>query len=328
MEWIFLTDYSANMTQLGAWNFHILQMSDMDFYESYIKKTRYPVNLWSSSFAYMWAISQSSQRKLLWRIVDGLLVTFVHSYKGTLYLHCLPFGGADPEQLVKVVYKCMLYCLNWNQGDKNKSVLKMVNDDQLDYLKKSPLFDKNFTTRTWQGIERHFSVPKMVSLQGKDFGNIRNRVHKFYREHPQAKVELYQDSDFDKLMDLNRHWKNTSGTKYSSIMDGVYYRELVGHGRELGQRTLVIRENSHIIGMVSGSVLPTGQSWGSVVKFEDDIPGLSETLLVEFAREIQRLSPKTELMNVGSDLGSGGLRQYKLKFRPVLNLKRYQVYLR
>lgn len=314
--------------QFGRWKFHVIQIEDMDMYTSYIRKTRYPANLWSSNFAYMWAISRSDNRKLLWKIVDGLLVTFVHTNKDFLYLYCLPFGDADSEQVIAVTQKCMRYCLEWNNQEANRPLVRMINADQLDFLAKSPHFNEYFTKKTWQGIERHFDINKLVLLTGKDFSRVRNRLHKFYREHPDAKISQYQDTDYKELIELDKHWKNTSGLKYANIFDGVYYKELVKHSAELDQLTLVIRIDKKIIGMISGGILPTGQSWASVIKFEDNIPGLSETLFVEFAKKIHTVNPKVELMNVGSDLGSEGLRAYKLKFMPVLNLKRYQIYLK
>jgi len=323
-----LFDDSLDMIELGLWKFHVIQIKDMGMYESYIKQTRYPANLWSSNFAYMWAASQSSKLKLLWQIIDGLLVTFAHSSKNSLYLFCLPFGNADTEQLIEVTLKCTRFCNDWNGQERKISVVKMINDDQLAFLKESPRFNEYFTTQTWQGIERHFDISKLVSLEGHEFSNVRRRVHKFYRYNPDAEISRYQDADFDELMELDNRWRNTSGSKYAKILDKVYYKELVKHSGELNQRTIVMKINGRIIGMVSGGVLPTGQSWGSVVKFEENISGLSETLIVEFANEIHRTNPETTLMNVGSDLGPGGLRKYKLKFRPVLNFKRYQIYLK
>lgn len=297
-------------------------------YERYIRQTVYPANLWSSNFAYMWAVSQSKQRTLLWKIIGGLLVTFVLSYKNTLYLFCLPFGKADPEQLVDVMLTSLQYCFDWNGQDKEKSVVKTINETQLDFLKQSERFDRYFSKTTWVGIERHFDIQKVSELKGKDFENVRNRVNKFYKDNPDAEVCPYQQSDYDRLLELDARWRSTSGQKYANVFDGVYYRELVEYGEQLGQTTIIIKNDGRIIGMISGGVLPTGQAWGSVVKFEENYPGLSETLIVEYARAIHKLNPDTGLMNVGSDLGPGGLREYKLKFRPVLNLKRYQITLR
>jgi hypothetical protein len=204
----------------------------------------------------------------------------------------------------------------------------MINESQLAFLKKSPEFDKYFRLVTLLGIERHYDIKKLVSLKGKDFNNLRNRINKFHKENPDAVISEYDTNDYDKLIELGKHWSSMSGQKYKFIFDKVYFTEIIKNCNELKQIILNIKIDDKIIGMISGSELPTGQAWGSITKFEDGIPGLSETLIVEIAKEINRRNPSAEFLNVGSDLGPGGLRNYKLKFRPVLNYKRYQVYLR
>jgi len=323
-----LVEPSSNTLQLGSWSFNEIKLEDMKLYSDFIKKSDCPINLWSCSFAYIWAMAQSKLRTVVWKIVDGMLVTFVYSYKESLYLFCLPFGSGSPEKVIQVLYKCLNYCYEWNKQDTSKTLVKMINDNQLEFLRKSPTFDESFRLVTFVGIERHFDIQKLVKLEGGEFSNLRNRMHKFHKNNPDAVIGIYDKNDYDELIKLGDHWKNSSGQKYAKIFDTVYYQQIVKNCFELDQIILTVKKGDKVVGMISGSELPTGQAWGSVVKFENDIPGLSETLMVEFAKELYRRNPKTMLLNVGSDLGPGGLRNYKLKFRPVLNFKRYQVYLR
>jgi hypothetical protein len=328
LELFALSDSSSKAVKLGSWDFNILRIEDMEMYASYIRQTQYPANLWSANFAYMWALSQSKERTLLWKIIDGLLVTFVISHKNSLYLFCLPFGNADPERLIDVSLASVRYCFDWNKQDKEKTVIKMVNEVQLDFLKKSARFGQYFTRKTWVGIERHFDINKISALKGKEFENVRNRVNKFRRENPDSEVCLYQDSDYGELLELENRWKSTSWKKYKNVFDGAYYKELIRHGKELEQMTIVIKKGGRIIGMISGCILPSNQAWGSIVKFEENFAGISETLVVEIAKLIHKTNPGIQYMNVGSDLGHEGLRDFKMKFRPVLNYKRYQIYLK
>lgn len=315
-------------TQTLDQSFHEMKLENIDLFTQYIVQTDYTANLWSSNFAYLWAISQSSLRKIYWKIIDGMLVVFVHTFKNTLYVYCPPFGKGSPDKVNEVLYKSLQYCLKWNNGDKSKSIVKMLNTCQLDYLKQSKLFSEYFSTVTWNGIERHYDVQRLAKLSGKEFSNIRNRVNKFKRDYPQAVIRYCRSDDIDKLLLLDEKWSSTSGKKYTQIFDKVYYRELVSHYKELGQLTIVIELDHEIIGMTSGSILPTGQAWGSVTKFIDGMPGLSETLIIEYVKAIHEADPDIKYLNVGSDLGAGGLREYKLKFHPVLNYKRYQIYLK
>lgn len=326
MEAVFFS--SSGAAPIAGGSLHEIRLEDMELYSGYIRRTKYPANLWSSSFAYLWAVSQSSRRKILWRIEDGMFVVFGQAADHTLYLPCLPAGAGDPEKLTAAVRRSLDFCSRTNGPEQKAPVLKIINEAQLAWLRRCPDFDRYFRVVVWQGIERHFDVPGLSALKGKQFEDLRNRTNKFRREHPEAKLTRLQDGDIDGLLELGRRWEDTSGRKYSRVFDGVYYREIIRNSDALGQITLVMRENGRIIGMVSGGVLPNGESWGSLVKFDAGVPGLSETLLVEFAREIHRVDSGVGLMNVGSDLGPGGLREYKLKFRPVLNYKRYQVSLR
>jgi hypothetical protein len=323
-----LFDQSSNNIKLGKWNFNAINLADSDLYAEYIKATEYPANLWSSNFAYLWAASHSSLRKVLWKIVDNLLVTFGYSFKNSLYLFCLPFGKANPEKLTQVVRKCLKYCYEWNNQENKRTLVRMINQNQLDFLRNYSTFNRLYHLVTLRGIERHLDIKQLVALSGKNFSTLRNKLNKFHRENPQAIIRNYQKSDVAALFKLQKDWTSIAGQKYANIFDKLYYREMVNHNDHLKQIILVVQNGAQIIGMVSGGELPTGQAWGSLLKYQDRIPGLSELLSVEFARELYRINPNIALLNVGSDLGPGGLRDYKLKFRPVLNLKRYQMYLK
>lgn len=313
--------------QLGSWDFNIIKLEDMNMYNQYIKETEYPASLWSSTFPYLWASSQSSSKKVLWRIVDDMLVTFINSNRNSLYLACLPYGKGDANKVVDVLYKCMEYCYNWNNQDSDRTILKMINEVQLEFLKKCPKFNKRFKAVNLVGIERHYSVKNLASLAGKDFLRLRHDRNKFFRENPDIVVHKYNDKDYKEILELSKQWSISAEKRYSNIFDKVYFKMLIKYGKELGQNTLVLRKGNKIVGVIAGCILPTGQAWGSVTKYEPGIRGLSETVIIEFIKEINRINPNVEYINVGSDLGPGGLRDYKLKFRPVLNYKRYRVYL-
>jgi hypothetical protein len=323
-----LTDKPLNSFNLGKSDFHEISLNDIEIYSEYIKATEYPANLWSSNFAYLWASSQSSLRRVLWKIVDAMLVTFGLSYKNTLYLFCLPFGEGGPEKVAGVIHKCLKYCYEWNHSENGRTLVRMINHNQLEFLQSSPGFNELFRLVTLEGIERHLEIGKLVSLPGKDFSTVRNKVNKFHRENPGVFLRCYRKNDCAQVMELGKRWEKVAGRKYPNIFDKVYYREMVKYSDQLRQIVLVAVNDDRILGLVAGGELPTGQAWGSLLKYEGGITGLSELLSVEFARELHRINPELGLMNVGSDLKAGGLREYKLKFRPVLNLKRYQVFLK
>lgn len=313
---------------LGSWNFHVIDLPDIELYTEYIKNTEYPANLWSSNFALLWAVSQSPSRKVLWKIVDGMLVTFGYLKSGFLYLICLPFGKGSSEKVLRVVRECLIFCYEWNIDKNPGAIVKVVNSLQLDFLRKSNDFDKYFKVIGLVGLEKHFSISKLITLPGKDFETIRRKINKFRRLCPEAIVRQYEDSDYEEVMKLGEAWSETFGQKYSYIFDKVYFTNMTKYHKLLNHLILVVEFKGKLIGMVSGGELPTGESWWCISKFADEYEGISEFLIVELAKEINKRNPKVELMNAAEDLGPGGLRFYKERFRPVLDLRRFLIELK
>ncbi len=79
--------------------------------------------------------------------------------------------------------------------------------------------------------------------------------------------------------------------------------------------------------MISGGVLPNGQSWCCLRKALLGFDGLSEFLIIELVRTIHSINPAVETMNDGGDL-TKGLKFFKEKFRHVLSLRRYRMLLK
>jgi hypothetical protein len=314
---------------VGNWILHRIRLRDKEMYSYFIKQSQYPVNLWSSNFDFIWADAQSVQKQVYWKIVDGMLVTFAFQKRYGLYLLCLPFGSGDPDQVLHVVYRCLQFCNRWNRS-KNypPATVKTVNSQQLEFLEKSEYFRKFFEYVKLKGIERHFSVKNLVELKGNSFQRIRNAINRFNRNYPQTIFRRYTPKDYKPLLLVSQNWKKTAGSKYSVIFDDVYFHEILKHQAELDHLIIVAEMDGKIVGMASGGILPTGQSWGCLIKKLADINDLNEKLIVEFAKEIHRIDPNVELMNVGSDLGAEGLIAFKEKFRPVLNLERYRIALK
>lgn len=316
-----------NQIQLGSWEFNEISLEDIGLYQEFIHNSEYPATLWSSNFAYLWSISQSSFKTILWRIVDGMLVTFAHTKNNCLYLMCLPYGKGTPEKIVNVIYQCMKYCAKWNAPTSCETKLRMINDPQRLFLEQEPSFNQLFELSRPCGYERHYGVQNLLNLQGSKFQRVRGRVNKFKKDYPQAKVRNYLLSDYQDLMDLNDEWEKTAGQKYKLILDTVYYQEILKHHDQLEQIVLLVEIDGKIVGMTSGGVLPTGQSWACLRKALLGFDGLSEFLAIELVRAIHNINPEVETMNDGGDL-TKALKAFKEKFRPVLNLSRYRLRLK
>jgi hypothetical protein len=311
--------------RLRNWSFHQIKLADKTFYAKYIRKTAWPVNLWSANFPFIWAYSRSPQRKVLWKIIDGLLVTFVLTQNKRLFLLCLPFGSGDVDRLVGVLAKALAFCTDWS-GHKAK--IRAINSSQLEFLQTSTRFKKLCKIKKTKGIERHNSLPLLVALAGKNFSSIRRTVNKFYRDYPDLRFRNYRPTDYHKVLAFNNHWENTAGKKYSALIDKVYLQEIISHYQQLDMRVLVAELAGEIVGVNIGGILPTGESWGCICKTNLTIEGLHEAIILKFVAELYAVDNSIQYMNIGSDLGIKGLRQFKEKFRPVLNLARYQVFLK
>ncbi|WP_139904922.1 phosphatidylglycerol lysyltransferase domain-containing protein [Clostridium thermarum] len=316
------TKLSGEIT-LGTWNFKVIDLKDKDIYTEYIKKTQYAANLWTSNFALLWAISQSPIRKVLWKIVDNMLVTFGYLKSGFLYLICLPFGEGDADKVVDIVHQSLKYCADWNKEKSSLGIVKVINRLQLEFLQSSKNFENYFQAIGLVGKEKHFSISKLITLSGKEFETIRRKINKFRRLCPDTLVREYNENDYEQVMALDEIWRNTAGVKYAYIFDEIYFKNLTKYYKELDHLILVVESKGTLIGMVSGGELPTGQSWWCISKFVNYYDGISEFLVVELAKEINRRNSEVELMNAAEDLGPGGLRFFKERFRPVLDLERY-----
>lgn len=326
-----MNQFNKNPKQrfIGEWLFNEIDLNDKLIFDKFIKECEYPATVWSSNFAYLWASSQSRNRKTVWKIIDGMLVPFFYNvHHQYLSLVCLPLGKGDAEHVVKVLYKCMVYCFQLNKltGNQIYCRIRTINEAQLQFVQSSKEFNQLFDPKKLLGIERHYSIQKLINLAGKEFAYVRRKVNKFHRKYPRAIIRKYnRDTDYQKVMEFNNLWAKQQN---ESIFDGTYFKEILKYPDELDHIVLVVEIDNQIVGMTSGGCLTTGQSWTCFRKGDHKVEGLSELLLCELVKESYKVNSSIEYMNDGSDLGSQGLIFFKERFRPELNLNRYRVYLK
>jgi uncharacterized protein len=313
--------------QIGTWIFEETSFENRDMIEMYEKNSRYPVTLWSSNFAYLWA-SQSNNRKTLWKVIDGLLVLFIYN-KSKKFLHpiLLPLGDGDPDQIIEVLYKCLKFCSEFNGVNTGYNRVKSLNEEQLNFIERSKHLNKYFRIKQLLGIEYHYDIQKTLSLEGKEFEYVRRKLNKFHRNYPNAMIRKYVQNDYDELLQLNKDWK-ANEKKGTDVFDRIYYENILKHADQLDHIVLVVEIDGKIVGMTSGGVMPNGQGWICFRKGRHEIEGLSELLLVKLTQEINLLHPQAILINDGSDLGEKGLIFFKERFRPVKCLHRYRIFLK
>lgn len=309
----------------GTWDFKELRLADKELFADYIGRSEYPANRFSSHFAFLYANSRKPNIKILWKIVDDMLVTFAYTQKGQLYLACLPFGAGDAEKVVDVLIKSLQYCYARNNYNIAATKIDTVNRSQLDFLRASARFDRYFQPKMLEGREVFFGIQNLLTLSGKDLYKIRKKIRQFNREYPQAVIRAFQLSDYEQLLALKTHWNQTSGKKYFSVGDDIPYRTILKNFHDLDHIVMVAEIDGKIAGMASGGPLPQKLSWVYFHKTMLEYKGLAEVMYVEMAKEVNRMNPAIEVMNVGNDSGIG-LSVFKQKFQPVQSLERFAVY--
>ncbi|MGD8911042.1 MAG: phosphatidylglycerol lysyltransferase domain-containing protein [Chromatiales bacterium] len=313
------------------WGFREIKLRDKANYDQCIAATIFPIDIWSSNFAYLWAHTRIPNKLTIMRSeVGGMLVTWILTKRGRLYLPCLPAGAGSLAEVVEVVTRCVNYCSDWNNrsGFGHKPLVAKLSSNQLAYFQQSDEFSLTFEPKLLSGIERHLSISHLTTLTGKQFSTIRYKLNKFHRDYPDAHLRLYQPSDFEGVMRLEQQWKQSAGSKHRHILDSFYFNATVKHYQALGLENLVVELGGRVIGVTIGGVLPTGEAWGYIIKYDNSYDGLSEYLIVAMARRIREIESNAELINIGSDFGNQRLAMAKEKFRPVRAYQRYALYLR
>ncbi|WP_274363188.1 phosphatidylglycerol lysyltransferase domain-containing protein [Paenibacillus thermotolerans] len=317
---------------IGGWTFQRLVLSDKEMYSRYVMESEYPTTVFSSHFDFIWGNS-GHRNFAIWREMDGMLAVFKYNSKSqTLTLPILPLGKGSPEQVASVLIKALSFCREWNK--RNIVGVRVIDELQYEFLRKSYLFRKHIRIKVLEGMDRHVSVQNLLTLPGEAFRPIRYTRNKFYRNYPSALVRPMSSEDLQPLLDLKREWNRSSGEKYKGIWDELFYQKILKYHEQLNHFIQVLEVDGKIVALGTGGLTPSGQGWAAIMKYLDDYEGVSTIMYLEIAKEVNRLNPKAELINLGSDSGvrskegASGLRLFKDKFRPVLNTKRMQLYLR
>ncbi len=318
------------MTSLNNFGLRELNIEDAQLYSKYIKSSSYFTGLWASNYPYIWCISRLKSLKVVWKIIDNMLVTFILTKKQFMYMWCLPFGQGNADHVLKVTVKSLLLCNEWNNLNniKRHAYVNLLNERQILFLSSSKKFRKTFLYKQYKSKEIIWSLEKLVKLEGKNFREIRATRNKLIREHPSIILREYTSSDYENVIALKELWNKTSGKKYKKITDQHLFNQILHNYKELDELIYVATIEERVVGFVTGSILPNGIAWGCISKADPNIKGLSIFLYIEFAKILKAKDPSVNLLHVGSDNNEKGLQQFKDKFRPVEKLHLYALKLR
>ncbi|RXT14004.1 hypothetical protein [Ammoniphilus sp. CFH 90114] len=110
--------------QLGRWDFHCISIEDKEIYDQYLGMSELPVNMWTANFAYLWSEARTNGKRILWKVIDGMLVTFLYTEKSELSLMFLPFGRGNPDEIILIVNKSLLICHEVNNRKKKRAYVR------------------------------------------------------------------------------------------------------------------------------------------------------------------------------------------------------------
>ncbi|PMC38597.1 hypothetical protein CJ195_09060 [Bacillus sp. UMB0899] len=307
-----------------------LMLEDLHLFNKYIKASTYFTGLWASNFPYIWSISRLKNINVYWKIIDSMLVTFIMTKKGFMYVWCLPFGKGNADYVISVTKKGLELCNDWNalHNYKKSAYVNLLNEKQIQFLASSNSFRKTFLYKKFDSKEIIWSVDKITQLKGKEYREIRAIRNKLHRDYPSITFREYSPSDYKGVLALKELWNKTSGQKYERITDRNLFHQILHHYQELNEMIYVATIEEEIVGFVTGSILPNGLSWGCLAKAHPNYKGVSIYLYTEFAKVIRSKDPNVSLIHVGSDNNEKGLRYFKEKFRPVEKLSQYALKLR
>jgi len=319
----------AQTVTLGDWTFRRLELEERGMYDAYAAASDYPITVFSSNFAYIWG-NPGPGSVVLWKEIDGMLALFkYHRRYDTLHLPILPLGPGSPDHVAGVLLKAMSFCREWNRSKNTRTRVRVIDDLQYAFLSRSRVFRNYFRCVVLDGMERHASVRELLTLPGSEFRPVRYALRRFEHEFPEARVRRAEERDRDALLELKREWNESAGAKYTKVWDDVFFNNLLNHAAPLGQSVLVLDVGGTIAAAGICGISPNGQGWFTWLKYRKRFPGASSVMYIEIAKEVHRLHPDAELINLGHDAGvSGGLRAFKNKFQPVLDTKRLRVFFR
>jgi hypothetical protein len=164
--------------------------------------------------------------------------------------------------------------------------------------------------------------PRVVAAaSGRPFRDLRKRVSRFRRSHMPEFREL-APSDGRACEQLLRHWRRRQGRKHGFLLDWGYTRAAVeryGPWSREGLQGWCVELDGRVAAFGMAGRMQEEVASFFIAKADPDVWGLSEYL----RWEIYRCLSKFQLVNDAGDLGLPGLRQHKMKFRPVAYLTAY-----
>jgi hypothetical protein len=167
-----------------------------------------------------------------------------------------------------------------------------------------------------------FNPSTVINAEGSGYRDLRKRLRRFRREYCVQFREMHE-ADISGGQELLRLWRSKQGRRHPFLLDWGYTKKALEEFHKWPEEYLkawCVTLKGRMVAFAMAGPIHKDLANFFVAKSDPEIPGLSEFLRHEV---FQRLG-KYPLVNDAGDLGLPGLRQYKMKFRPVSKRPVYQ----
>jgi hypothetical protein len=174
---------------------------------------------------------------------------------------------------------------------------------------------------TFKEEEYLYNPSAVAAAEGHSYRDVRKRVARFQREHPSFYRRM-SATDREGCDALLRLWRRVQGRKRPFLLDWGYTRAALRLVGELSEEDLsgwVVEVGGEVRAFALAGEMSEDLANFFVAKSDPSVRGLSEFLRWRVCGEMRRF-PR---LNDAGDLDLPGLRQHKLKFRPVERLPVY-----
>lgn len=242
---------------------------------------------------------------------DGCVCVLVERPEGVdLLVPPLPFKEG--------VLRTLLSDLALHNGDRTTRILWV---DETDAAHLKDLF-----VLTHKDAEYIYDPALIVRAEGRAFRDLRKRLNRFGRENNACFRPMLAE-DVGACHDLLRYWRKRQGRRHPFLFDWGYTRAALDAYADWPDELLkgwCVEMEGQVEAFALTGEIQSEMAQFFVAKANPDVFGLSEYLRWQVFQNLTSYP----LVNDAGDLDLVGMRQFKMKFRPVAHIQVFSAELR
>lgn len=280
-------------------DFSEVDLDQKEKFESFFKK--FPPRHSDASFVTMVSWHFYMGYFVCW--VDGF--PFVYTKKGDVRFFRIPFGLKDLDLIEKM--------LRFASKNASEFSIGLVDDAQKDFL--SSHFKHLDFVKCREFSDYIYRAQDLVSLSGKSYAKIRNRMNKFQKNHSYS-VEMISQGVVDEVINYLDEWCIVQDCDEDEVLrfEKLALKYCLRYFQTLGVFGLAIRVEGEIKAF---SLCEWVSDSEVIVHFEKGDPKLDGIYKVVNFETAKYIVDKGGIwINRESDMGVIGLRKAKMRYRP------------